>query len=45
MNTPAGLPKLADSQRDHIDFVGPKQRKAHDRTENDNGAASPEITA
>ena len=41
----AGLPRRTDSQCDHIDFIGHKQRKAHDCSENDDGFASPEITA
>lgn len=40
----ADLPKCTDSQCDHRDFVGHKQRKAHDCAENDNRAASPEST-
>lgn len=41
----ADLPRHTDSQCDHINFIGHKQRKAHDDTENDDNAASQEITA
>lgn len=41
----ADLPRRTDSQCDHIDFIGHKERKAYDCVGNDDSAASPEIIA